>query len=100
MHLVTSFVNGRVLHTAYPLQCGQPPESPGHLFPRDDRYMRDSRSTRTRNSAPWVTWQYQRKTRSASAPIVDGTPDHCHVYRCMASVVRVCCHACGVRALF
>jgi hypothetical protein len=34
VHLVTSFVNGRVLHTAYPLQRGQPPESPVHLARR------------------------------------------------------------------
>lgn len=31
MHLVTSCVNGCVLHTAYPFKCGQPPESPVHL---------------------------------------------------------------------
>lgn len=31
MHLVTSCVNSRVLHTAYPFTCGQPPASPVHL---------------------------------------------------------------------
>ena len=31
MHLVTSCVNGRVLHMAYPFKCGQPPESSVYL---------------------------------------------------------------------
>jgi hypothetical protein len=31
VHLVTSCVNGRVLHTAYPFTCGQPAASPVYL---------------------------------------------------------------------
>ena len=95
MHLVTSFVNGRVLHTAYPLQRGQPPESPVHLARRQVYEGFPEHTYKKQRSVGHLA--ILREKRRSRPRIVDNqllrVPLH-------GTVVRVCFHACGVRAPF